>query len=634
MVAAAQCRRRRRGRPFRGGERETAATGTADVDTGRQLTAADRLPVASLTKPVVATAAVQLWQQRGIVLNSPIVNLLPELAPHWRASRRITLRHLLSHTSGLRPDVPPEELTDYGDAEDALAQAVRRTVQHGQIYRPGAAWRYGNAGYALAGYALGMVAATTFELALHEELFAAAGMSRTGFDPGDAVGHADGAPVRAVYARARRPGGGLVSTVDDMLSFAGFAMGDAASWLATGGAVASSQMGSRYGLGWNLERGDRVRWHAGDWGGCHSMLLMVPSRRIAVVVVATDDAAVRLRRDFAWAELGRMTGVRRPRVTPGCSHGGGNAAWRGGPGGGCGGSPYPVLVTALLGPADIRQLAERLGVRPTKTLGQNFVHDPNTVRRIVRAAELAHDDVVVEVGPGLGSLTLGLLPAVAHVHAVEIDRTLAAALSQTAATHAPEAAARLTVHARDALALTGAELDPAPTALVANLPYNVAVPVVLHLLAELPSLRSGLVMVQQEVADRLTAPPGSKVYGVPSAKLAWYASARHAGRVPASVFWPVPRVESGLVSFTRRPVPSIEVSRADVFAVIDAAFAQRRKMLRSALSNWAGSSAAATAILERAGVAPTARGEVLDVGAFVAIAVAGAGLGATGMVGR
>lgn len=290
-------------------------------------------------------------------------------------------------------------------------------------------------------------------------------------------------------------------------------------------------------------------------------------------------------------------------------------------------------MSALLGPADIRQLAERLGVRPTKTLGQNFVHDPNTVRRIVRAADLAADDVVVEVGPGLGSLTLGLLPAVAHVHAVEIDQTLAAQLPKTAATYAPEVVSRLSVHARDALALAGAELDPAPTALVANLPYNVAVPVLLHLLVELPSVRCGLVMVQQEVADRLTAPPGSKVYGVPSAKLAWYASARQAGRVPASVFWPMPRVESGLVSFTRRPAPSDAVRRADVFEVIDAAFAQRRKMLRSALASWAGGSVAATAILERAGVAPTARGEELDVTAFAAIAVAGAGLGVPGMVG-
>jgi 16S rRNA (adenine1518-N6/adenine1519-N6)-dimethyltransferase len=289
-------------------------------------------------------------------------------------------------------------------------------------------------------------------------------------------------------------------------------------------------------------------------------------------------------------------------------------------------------VTALLGPADIRLLAERLGIRPTKTLGQNFVHDPNTVRRIVRTAEVAADDVVVEVGPGLGSLTLGLLPAVAHVHAVEIDQVLAGALPATASTHSPEVAARLTVHNRDALELAHKDLDPAPTAVVANLPYNVAVPVVLHLLAELPTIRHGLVMVQLEVADRLTAPPGSKVYGVPSAKLAWYASSRQAGRVPASVFWPVPRVESGLVSFARRPAPSGTVTRTQVFAVIDAAFAQRRKMLRSALSTWAGSPAAATVILDRAGVAPTARGEELDIGAFTAIAVAGAALGVPGMV--
>jgi 16S rRNA (adenine1518-N6/adenine1519-N6)-dimethyltransferase len=292
-----------------------------------------------------------------------------------------------------------------------------------------------------------------------------------------------------------------------------------------------------------------------------------------------------------------------------------------------------VFVTALLGPVEIRRLAERLGVRPTKTLGQNFVHDANTVRRIVRAADLDPGDVVVEVGPGLGSLTLALLPAAEHVHAVELDPVLAAELPATVAAHAPEASKRLSVHSRDALTLTRSELDPAPTALVANLPYNVAVPVVLHLLAELPSLRHGLVMVQQEVADRLTAPPGSKVYGAPSAKLAWYATARQAGRVPASVFWPVPRVESGLVSFTRRPAPTTDVSRAAAFAVIDAAFAQRRKMLRSALAAWAGTPADAVAVMERAGVIPTARAEELDVGAFSAIAAAGAELGVPGMVG-
>jgi len=281
-----------------------------------------------------------------------------------------------------------------------------------------------------------------------------------------------------------------------------------------------------------------------------------------------------------------------------------------------------VVVTALLGPAEIHRLLADLGVRPTRTLGQNFVHDANTVRRIVRAAAVEPDDVVVEVGPGLGSLTLALLPHVAHVHAVEIDPPLAARLSQTVSEYAPSCASRLTVHNRDALKVSADEFDPAPTALVANLPYNVAVPVVLHLLADLPGLRHGLVMVQKEVADRLTAPPGSKVYGVPSVKLAWYAHSRQAGRVPASVFWPVPNVESGLVSFSRRPPPAA-AGRDAVFAVIDAAFAQRRKMLRSALASWAGGAEAAVEILRRAGVAPTARGEELDVTQFAAIAAAG-----------
>jgi 16S rRNA (adenine1518-N6/adenine1519-N6)-dimethyltransferase len=280
-------------------------------------------------------------------------------------------------------------------------------------------------------------------------------------------------------------------------------------------------------------------------------------------------------------------------------------------------------VTALLGPAEIRQLAAEVGVRPTKTLGQNFVHDPNTVRRIVRAAEIQSDEVVLEVGPGLGSLTLGLLAAAARVHAVEIDPPMARQLSATVERFTPELADRLIVHERDALRLRCGELSPAPTALVANLPYNVAVPVVLHLLAELPSLRHGLVMVQKEVADRLTAPPGSRTYGIPSVKLAWYASSGQAGKVPANVFWPVPNVESGLVRFTKRPSPAGADSAA-VFAVIDAAFSQRRKMLRSAIAGWAGGNEAATAILTSAGVPPTARGEELTVEQFAAIAAAGA----------
>jgi 16S rRNA (adenine1518-N6/adenine1519-N6)-dimethyltransferase len=273
------------------------------------------------------------------------------------------------------------------------------------------------------------------------------------------------------------------------------------------------------------------------------------------------------------------------------------------------------MADALLGPAEIRDLAARLGVAPTKKLGQNFVHDPNTVRRIVAAAGLTPDDVVLEVGPGLGSLTLGLVGAAAHVHAVEIDPVLAAALPATVTSD------RLSVHHADALRVTAADLRPPPTMLVANLPYNVAVPVVLNLLAELPTLRGGLVMVQKEVADRLVAGPGSKVYGVPSVKLAWYATARAAGRVPPAVFWPVPNVDSGLVAFTRRTPPAGADRRA-VFAVVDAAFAQRRKTLRAALAGWAGSSADAEKILLSAGIKPQARGESLSVEEFAAIAAA------------
>jgi 16S rRNA (adenine1518-N6/adenine1519-N6)-dimethyltransferase len=283
-----------------------------------------------------------------------------------------------------------------------------------------------------------------------------------------------------------------------------------------------------------------------------------------------------------------------------------------------------VVSPALLGPVEIRQLATRLGVAPTKKLGQNFVHDPNTVRRIVAAAGLIDGDVVVEVGPGLGSLTLALLPAARHVYAVEVDRALAEALPDTVAAHAgPDAAARLTVRHADALRIpAGALSEPPPTALVANLPYNVAVPVLLHLLAELPTLRQGLVMVQREVADRLVAGPGGKVYGVPSVKLAWYAAARQAGRVPPSVFWPVPKVDSGLVAFTRREPPRTAASRAAVFAVVDAAFAQRRKTLRAALAGWAGGADRAAAALVAAGVDPGTRGEALTVDQFAAIAAA------------
>jgi 16S rRNA (adenine1518-N6/adenine1519-N6)-dimethyltransferase len=278
------------------------------------------------------------------------------------------------------------------------------------------------------------------------------------------------------------------------------------------------------------------------------------------------------------------------------------------------------IEAALLGPAEVRRIAAEVGLRPTKRFGQNFVHDPNTVRRIVRGAGLGPDDVVVEVGPGLGSLTLGLLPAVAAVHAVEIDPVLAARLPVTVAQRAPGLADRLVVLGADALRITAGELSPEPTALVANLPYNVAVPVVLHLLAELPSLRTGLVMVQAEVADRLVAGPGSRTYGGPSVKAAWFAEARRAGTIPRTVFWPAPNVDSALVRLRRREPPSTSARRADVFAVVDAAFAQRRKTLRAALAALAGSPARAGELLAAAHIDPSARGEQLSVGEFARIA--------------
>jgi 16S rRNA (adenine1518-N6/adenine1519-N6)-dimethyltransferase len=273
----------------------------------------------------------------------------------------------------------------------------------------------------------------------------------------------------------------------------------------------------------------------------------------------------------------------------------------------------------LLGAGDVRRLAAQLSVRPTKRLGQNFVVDANTVRRIVRAAQLRWDDIVVEVGPGLGSLTLALLPAVASVVAVEIDPVLADALPRTVSVYAPEHVDRLRVVAADALEVRTLPGD-APTALVANLPYNVAVPVLLHLLEVLPTVHHGLVMVQAEVADRLVAAPGSRTYGVPTVKAAWWAETRRAGNVPRGVFWPVPNVDSALVAFARREPPATTATRRQVFAVVDAAFAQRRKSLRAALAGWAGSPAAAEQALVAAGIDPAARGEALGVADFARLA--------------
>ena len=293
--------------------------------------------------------------------------------------------------------------------------------------------------------------------------------------------------------------------------------------------------------------------------------------------------------------------------------------------------PESSASAPLLGAAHIRALADELGVTPTKTLGQNFVIDGNTIRRIVAAAHLTGDETVLEVGPGLGSLTLGILDAAARVIAVEIDPRLAERLPRTVEQWRPGTHENLTVINEDALKIT--ELPGAPDALVANLPYNVAVPVVLHLLARFESIRSCLVMVQDEVADRLAAKPGNKLYGVPSVKGAWYGSMTKAGVIGMNVFWPAPKIRSGLVAFTRGPKRGDEALREATFAVIDAAFAQRRKTLRAALAGWAGSAAAAEEYLRAAGVDPQLRGEKLEIEQFIAIAQARAAASDSGAVG-
>ncbi|GAB2531618.1 16S rRNA (adenine(1518)-N(6)/adenine(1519)-N(6))-dimethyltransferase RsmA [Brachybacterium huguangmaarense] len=277
----------------------------------------------------------------------------------------------------------------------------------------------------------------------------------------------------------------------------------------------------------------------------------------------------------------------------------------------------------LLTPRDIRELAEAGGVHPSKQRGQNFLMDPNTVRTIVERAGIVAGDRVLEVGPGLGSLTLGLLETGADVAAIELDRALAAMLPLTLRARGIAEDRFALVHA-DALAVTELPLLPdgaAPTKLVANLPYNVATPILLTLLGRFDALRSAFVMVQAEVVDRLVAGPGSRVYGAPSVKTAWYGTAERTGTVSRQVFWPVPNVDSSLVQVTRREVPlGDDEERARTFAAIDAAFAQRRKMLRPALAGWAGSAARAETVLRRAGIDPTRRGETLEVGDFLAIA--------------
>ncbi|PRY60768.1 16S rRNA (adenine(1518)-N(6)/adenine(1519)-N(6))-dimethyltransferase RsmA [Glycomyces artemisiae] len=279
----------------------------------------------------------------------------------------------------------------------------------------------------------------------------------------------------------------------------------------------------------------------------------------------------------------------------------------------------------LLTSGDIRTLSRGLNITPTKKWGQNFVVDANTVRRIAAAAKLDADDVVMEVGPGLGSLTLALIEIARKVIAVEIDPKLALALPTTVAHRAPEEHERLAVVETDAARVAPEQLPEPPTALVANLPYNVAVPVVLHALETFPTLRKGLVMVQAEVGDRLTAQPGSKIYGSPSVKMAWYAKAKRAGSVSANVFWPVPNVASALVAFER--IQSPDANRVEVFGAVDAAFGQRRKMLRQSLKAWAGEDV--DAVLERSGIEPTRRGESLDIAEFIALADAKEALGGT-----
>ena len=272
----------------------------------------------------------------------------------------------------------------------------------------------------------------------------------------------------------------------------------------------------------------------------------------------------------------------------------------------------------LLGAAEIREIAERIGLRPTKKLGQNFVVDANTCRKIVKSADVGPTDIALEIGPGLGSLTLAMLESASEVMAIEIDDRLAAELPETAQRHGLDTS-KLTILNQDAMGVT--TLPKEPTVLVANLPYNVSVPVLLRFLELFPTLRSGVVMVQSEVADRLVAKPNSKVYGSPSVKATWWADLSSAGTVSRSIFWPVPNVDSSLVRFVRHQSAGDETLRKATFKIIDAAFAQRRKMMRAALSDLCGGSAAASSIIEASGIDPTIRGESLQLSDFIKIAI-------------
>ena len=272
----------------------------------------------------------------------------------------------------------------------------------------------------------------------------------------------------------------------------------------------------------------------------------------------------------------------------------------------------------LLGAAEIREIAERIGLRPTKKLGQNFVVDANTCRKIVKSADVGPTDIALEIGPGLGSLTLAMLESASEVIAIEIDERLSAELPETAERHGFDSS-KLTIINQDAMGITTLPKDP--TVLVANLPYNVSVPVLLRFLELFPTLRSGVVMVQSEVADRLVAKPNSKTYGSPSVKATWWADLTSAGTVSRSIFWPVPNVDSSLVRFVRHESAGDESLRKATFKIIDAAFAQRRKMMRAALSDLCGGSAAASSIIEASGIDPTIRGEALQLSDFIKIAI-------------
>ena len=273
------------------------------------------------------------------------------------------------------------------------------------------------------------------------------------------------------------------------------------------------------------------------------------------------------------------------------------------------------MTITLLGANEIRQIAQELDLHPKKSLGQNFVIDGNTCQKIVRLAAVIPSDHVVEIGPGLGSLTLAILQQTNSVTVIEIDQRLASRISQTVTEHG---VAKLNVMNIDALSVT--EIAGSPNKLVANLPYNVSVPVLLHFLENFPSIKSGIVMVQSEVAMRLAASPGSKNYGAPSAKAAWWSDVSLSDSVSRKVFWPIPNVDSSLVSFQRHEPLGDEALRKGTFKVIDLAFGKRRKMLRAALAELFTSSAAAESALREIDIDPTLRGESLSVNDFLRIA--------------